>query len=156
MLRKNTTTLAMSRAIVTTGRCRVPMLSFSGNTGGAEVARRAPRSGRRREWSDAGLALRDVLVGVVARPHERPGGDVLEPEPVGRALERGELVGVPVAHDRKVLLRGPQVLAHREHLDAVLAQDPERLDELVVRLAETDHEARLRRDAIAAHVLGVA
>src|SRR4051812_37083122 len=41
--------------------------------------------------------LRHVLVGVVARAHERPGGDVVEAEVVGGALERGELVRMPVA-----------------------------------------------------------
>ena len=37
-------------------------------------------AGSSRERSDAGLVLWDVLVGVVARAHQRTGGDVLEPE----------------------------------------------------------------------------
>src|SRR4051812_19696244 len=104
----------------------------------------------------ARLALRHVLVGVVARAHERAGRDVLEAERIRGALEGGELVRVPVAHDRQVLLRRPQVLADGEDLDVVLAQDAERLDELLLRLAEPDHEARLRRDRVAAQLLGVA
>src|SRR3954447_18177549 len=117
---------------------------------------RARWSGERGELTAARLALRSMLVGVVARAHERPGGDVIEPQRVRRALERGELVGVPVAHDGQVLLRRTQVLPDGEDLDTVLAQDPERLDELVVRLAQADHQARLRRDRVPAHLLRVA
>src|SRR3954469_2177535 len=271
MLMKNTTTLAMISAIVTTGRFRVPMLSFRGNTG---RRRRLPtwsgfparqpcasswaepdlapssrggrrgrtisvRSARRPSWSmsarsrnsqcrtrrhsggaapprgrkprgsglprgrspcpsmavqlrgqplsgqvsdsfhehpyalptdstarersgeggerpRARLALGHVLVGVVARPHERAGGDVLEAERVRGALQGGELVRVPVAHDREVLLGRAEVLADGEDLHAVLAEDAERLDELVVRLAEPDQQAGLRRHLVAAHLLRVA
>src|SRR4051812_13025441 len=104
----------------------------------------------------AGAAGQMMLVGVVARADERPGGDVLEAEVVGGPLERLELVGVPVAHDRQVALGGAQVLADGEHLHALLAQVAERLDHLVVRLAEPDHQAGLGRDLVAAHLLGVA
>src|SRR5215213_1700428 len=41
--------------------------------------------------------LLERLLGVVARAHERPGGDGLEPQRVGLALQLGELVRVPVA-----------------------------------------------------------
>src|SRR3954463_6379284 len=154
-------------AIVTTGVRRVPMLSFRGNTAGAQGYRRARgdrpsrgrrrdrRSGRRRERPGPRLALRHVLVGVVARAHERTGGHVLQAEAVRGALEGRELVRVPVADDRQVLLGRAQVLADREDLDAVRAEDAERLDELVVGLAEAHHQPGLRRDRVAAHRLGV-
>src|SRR5829696_3286774 len=87
--RKKTRTFAAMSAIVTYGVRRVGMLSFSGNTG-----RRLPGGGER---PDARPVLWHVLVGVVARAHERPGGDVVEAERVGRVLERLELVRVPVA-----------------------------------------------------------
>src|SRR3954453_22558469 len=106
MLRRKTMTLATISAIVTTGVRRVPMLSFSGNTaGGGDYRRLRPpprvasaaasgrRSGRRGQLPGARALLRHVLVGVIARPHEPPGRDVVEPERVRGALERRELVG---------------------------------------------------------------
>src|SRR6266487_686097 len=59
------------------------------------------RSARRCERPDTRPVLLDVRVGVVARAHERAGGDVLETQLVGRSFEGGELVGVPVADDRE-------------------------------------------------------
>jgi hypothetical protein len=55
-----------------------------------------------------------------------------------------------------VVARRAQVLADGQHLDAVLAQHAERLEQLFARLAEPGHQARLRHDALAAHLLGVA
>src|SRR5437899_2189417 len=78
--------------------------------------------GARSERADAGAMLRDVLVGVVGGAHERSRGDVLEAEVVGGALERGELVGMPVAHHREVALGGAQVLADGQHLHVARAQ----------------------------------
>src|SRR5256885_5985473 len=93
------------------------------------LARSASRQG-----PDARALLRHVLVGVVARPHERAGGDILEAEVERGPLERGELVRVPVAHHRQVALRGPQGLTDGEHLHAALAQAAESIDHLVIRL----------------------
>src|SRR3954454_9551160 len=107
------------------------------------------------DGSDTRPLLRDVLVGGVARAHERPGGDVVEAQLVGGGLQRLELVGMPIAHDRQVALAGPQVLADGEDLHAVLAQLAERVDHLLEALAEPDHEAGLRRHLVAAHLLGV-
>jgi hypothetical protein len=95
-----------------------------------------------------------VLVGVVGGAHERAGGDVVEAERVGGGLERGELVGVPVAHDGEVALGGAQVLADGEHLHAVLAQGGEGLDHLLVGLAEADHQAGLGDDLALAELVG--
>src|SRR5215207_7741633 len=120
-----------------------------------DSARRTPSTGGGGERAGARELLRDVLVGVVARAHERARGDVVEAELVRSSLERLELVRVPIAHDRQVALGRAQVLADGEHLDSVLAQLPERVDQLVVRLAEPDHQARLRRHLVAAHRLRV-
>src|SRR6478736_343840 len=103
--------LSAIRITVTTGKRSVGMLSRSGNTS-AGVRQRA----------DARRVLRDVLVGVVGAAYERAGGDVVEAQGVRRVLEGLELVRVPVAHHRQVALRGAQVLANREHLDAARAQ----------------------------------
>ena len=103
----------------------------------------------------ARLRLAHVLVGVIAASHERAGGDVLEPELVRGPLELRELVGVPVADDRQVVLGRPQVLTDREHLDVVLAQRAERVDHLLERLAQPDHQPGLRDDLVAAELLGV-
>src|SRR4051794_22795403 len=83
-------------------------------------ARLRLRGGRDR--AGARKRLGHVLVRVVARAHERAGRDVLEAERVRRALQRQELLGVPVADDGEVALGGPQVLADGEHLHALLAQ----------------------------------
>src|SRR5215212_102278 len=86
------------------------------------------------------LALRQVLVGVVAGADQGAGGDRLETEVVGGPLEIGELVGVPVADDGKVVLGRAQVLADGEDLDVVLAEEAEGLDHLLEGLAEADHQ----------------
>src|SRR6201994_315088 len=148
------------------------MLSLRGNIGPARHtepgcpragvhshghARRASRGWLRvrcGERADALAWLWHVLIGVVGGAHERPGGDVVEAELVGSRLERGELVGMPVAHDRQVALGGAQVLTDGEHADALLAQRGERLDELVVCLAETDHQTGLGHDLALTHLAG--
>jgi hypothetical protein len=97
-----------------------------------------------------------VLIGVVARAHQRPSGDVLETEPVGRPLELGEFVGVPVADDRQVPLGRTQVLAHGQYLDVALAQLTERVDHLLEGLAEPDHKSGFGGDCVTGVRLGVA
>src|SRR4051812_1161188 len=62
MLSRYTTTLATISAIVTTGVRRVPMLSFSGNTGGAGDYR-----GRAAIPALAGRCLRGLVAGPVGR-----------------------------------------------------------------------------------------
>src|SRR3712207_8761684 len=52
---------------------------------------------------------RQGLLGVVARAHQRPSRHRVEPHRVGLALEVGELLRVPVADDRQVVPRRPQV-----------------------------------------------
>src|SRR5438105_13977387 len=118
-------------AMVTNGKRSLGMLALSGNTSATSCAR--PRAAAR--LGHAGARAGHVLVGVVGRAHERAGGDVLESHRVCRALELGELVRVPVAHDGKVLLGRTQVLADGKHRDAALAQACERLEQLVLALA---------------------
>src|SRR3954449_5530947 len=95
-------TLATSSATVTIGKRSVGMLSLSGNT-----RRRLLPGG---QGTHAGQRLLDVLVGVVARAHERPGRHVVEAHRHAGLRERVELVGVPVAHHGQVPLRRAQVL----------------------------------------------
>src|ERR1700742_440349 len=96
---KKTMTLRAMIATVSTGKRRVGMSSLIGIKAGQASAR--VRSGCR---------LREGLLGVVARPHQRPRGDRVEAHLVRLALELGELVGVPVAHHREMIDRGSQVL----------------------------------------------
>ena len=131
-------------ATVSTGKRRVGMSSLSGIK---------PRYA---ECPSPADGLGEGLLGVVARAHQRTGRHRLEPHRVGLALELCELVGMPVAHHRQVVARGPQVLPHGQHLDAVLAQDAERLEQLLLRLAEPGHQTRLGHDLVAAHLLRVA
>ena len=103
------------------------------------------------------LGARDLVAGVVARADERAGFDVLEAERERLDLHLGELVGVVVALERQVLERRAQVLADRQDVDVDLAQRLERLGQLVARLAEPDHQARLGVDRVAdlgGHLLG--
>ena len=87
-----------------------------------------------------------VLVGMVGGAHEGAGGDVLEAELIRGALQRGELVGMPVADDGEVALGGAQVLPDGEHLHAMLAQNGKRIHQLVMGLAEADHQPGLGHD----------
>ena len=57
------------------------------------------------------------------------------------------------AVDRGVLRRRLQVLADRHDVDAVRAQIAERVDNLVVRLAEPDDDPRLRENGILGDLL---
>src|SRR5215212_12080056 len=114
----------------------------------AAIALRIGSGGRAR-------GLLERLLGVVARAHQRPRRDRLEAQRVGLALELGELVRVPVADDRQVVLRRAEVLPDGEDLDAVFAEDPERLDQLLLGLAQPGHEPGLGHDLVAAHLLGV-
>src|SRR5262249_49813828 len=98
---------------------------------GADARERGSARARGGQRAVARPGLRDVLVRVIARAHERTRGDALEAQLVGRALERGELVGMPVADDREVALGRAQVLPDREDLDAVVAQSAEGLDHLL-------------------------
>ena len=132
------------------------------NTGPQPLLRRPYRFRRRRRRRDAlrptetGCAVahpRMSLIRVVAGAHQRPRGDGLEPDLVGSPLQGGELVRVPVAVDREVLLSRAQVLAHGQDLDAVLAQHPEGLHHLVELLTEPDHQPGLGDHLVARHLL---
>src|SRR5829696_6244542 len=140
--RKYTITLIAISAIVTMGSRLVGMSSLRG-------------SNLRRGLAGRGRRLREGLLRVVARADERSGGHRLEAHGVGLALQLGELVRVPVADHRQVVARRAQVLTHREHLHAVVAEDAEGLEQLLLRLAEAGHDPRLRHDLVAAHLLRV-
>ena len=90
-----------------------------------------------------------LVAGVVARPDERTRLDVPEPEGERLFLHGGELVGVVVALEREVVEARPEILADREDVDVDRPQRRECLAQLVARLAEADHQARLRVGRVA-------
>src|ERR1044071_1943741 len=61
------------------------------------------------------------------------------------ALESGENLWLDVALDREVVRRGLQALPYGEHVDAVRAQIAHHPQDLIVVLAEPDHQPRLGR-----------
>src|SRR5256885_1506408 len=103
-------TLATMIATVTTGNRSVGMLSLSGNTSGR---RSVPASARRSSVSgegdgpDARPLLRNMLVGVVAGAHERPGGVVVEDVgALGDDLGQRHLVALEVGREHLDLAAG--------------------------------------------------
>src|SRR5690606_20995974 len=87
-----------------------------------------------------------LLVGPVARAHHRPAGGVLEAHLQRLGLQHREGVRVHVTQHRQVAAGGLQVLADGEHLDVVRAHVAHDLEDLVVGLAQADHQAGLGRD----------
>src|SRR5688572_27304007 len=85
-----------------------------------------------------------LLVRAVARAHERAREDRAETEGLALLAHPPELVRVHPAVDRRVLRARLEVLADRDHVDAVLAQVTHRRHDLVVRLAEADDDPGLR------------
>ena len=94
-----------------------------------------------------------LLVGAIARADERAGEDRAEAERLALLAEPRELVGVHPAVDRGVLRARLEVLADRHDVDAVGAQVAQRLDHLVVRLAEADDDAALRQHGVVGDLL---
>src|SRR5207344_1418960 len=72
-----------------------------------------------------------LLVGAIARAHERAGEHGAEPERLALLAQPAELVGVHPAVDRGVLRARLQVLADRDDVDAVGPQVAQRLHDLV-------------------------
>ena len=100
------------------------------------------------ERAAAGRSSVPLLVGPVARADERAREHRSEPECLALLPEPAELVGVHPAVDRRVLRARLEVLADRDHVDAVLAQVAHRLDDLVVPLSETDDDPALRHHRV--------
>src|SRR4051794_29893733 len=94
-----------------------------------------------------------LLVRAIARADERSGEDRAEAERLALLAEPTELVGMHPAVDRRVLRARLEVLADRHDVDAVRAHVAHRLDDLVVRLAETDDDPALRQDAVVRDLL---
>ena len=84
------------------------------------------------------------------RRGQRAARRVLEAKRLRARFPEGELVRVHVLDHRQVAGRRPQVLPDREQVAAVRAQVRERLLDLVVRLAQAEHDPRLGLDARAA------
>src|SRR5437879_5112615 len=106
-----------------------------------------------RDRAAAGLGGVALLVGAVARTDERPGEDRAEAERLALLAEPAELVGVHPAVDRRVLRARLEVLADRDDVDAVVTQVAQRVDDLVVRLAEPDDDPGLRQHRIVGELL---
>ena len=87
------------------------------------------------------------LLGVVARPGQRARLDVADPERLADPLPAVELGRLGPPGDRQVVRRRPQVLADRDDVDADAGEVGEAPDDLVVGLAQADHEPGLRRRA---------
>ena len=105
-------------------------------------------------WPRSGAAakrrLRDLVASVVAGAHERARLDVLEAQRERLDLHLGELVGVVVALERQVLLATAAGTGRSSGCrTSTVAQGLERLGQLVARLAQADHQARLRVDRVA-------
>ncbi len=81
---------------------------------------------------------------LVRAPDERRARDIGEAEPRRLAREAIERRRIDEAIDRRVLRRRAEVLPHGHEVDARGAEVGERLEHLVVRLADADHHARLR------------
>src|SRR6266511_4557118 len=105
-------------------------------------------SGSVRYRAAAGGRRVALLVGAVARPHERLRKDRAEAEHFALLPEPAELVRVHPALDRRVLRRRLEVLADGDDVDAVLAQVAHRLDDLVVRLPQADDDPGLRQHRV--------
>ena len=71
------------------------------------------------------------------------GPEATKAKPIARPSrgERIEPLRLDEAVDRRVLRRRAQVLAERDDVDPGLAQIAHRLEHLVVRLADADHDA---------------
>src|SRR3954470_9742097 len=94
-----------------------------------------------------------LLVGSVARPNERPRKNRAETQRLALLAEPAELVRVHPAVDLRVLGTRLEVLPDGDHIHAVLAQVAQRLDDLVVRLAEADDDPGLRQHRIVGELL---
>src|SRR5207244_13017401 len=86
------------------------------------------------------------FVGGVGTAHERARFDMNEPLRQRDPFELRELVWMIVPRHRRVLRRGPEVLANSENGDTHALQIVEDRDDLVEALAEPDHDSRLRGD----------
>lgn len=93
------------------------------------------------------------LAGLVATTDERAAGDVQESHVDGAAAPHLELGGRDVLLDLQVALGGAHVLAEGDDVDAGGAQVAQRGDDLVLLLAEAEHDARLGDDAVAVAVV---
>src|SRR5258708_6718117 len=104
---------------------------------------RMPEVGSNFSAVDAG----GLTVGVVTRTHHRAARGVDEAHAHGLAFEHAELIGVRVARNGQVVLRKLQVLPDGEHVHRVRAQVAQHVEDLLVGLAQPDHESGLGRYA---------
>ena len=70
-----------------------------------------------------------LLVSVITGAHHRSGLDMAETEAESLASQMGELLGRVETRDRQMILRGAQVLAYGEDIDAACTQIAEDFNE---------------------------
>src|SRR4029078_8490766 len=105
------------------------------------------RTGKRSLRRETHVVLLEYAVGTIARAHERIRDDLEEATREAPLSIQLELLRRHIALDRQMVRRRAQVLAERHDVDLGVLQVVERLEDLVVRLAEPEHEARLRYSA---------
>src|SRR5205814_6640714 len=106
-----------------------------------------------RDGAAARLGSVSLLVGAIRRADERAGEDRAEAERLALFTEPAELVGMHPALDLRVPRARLEVLADRHDVDAVRAKVAQRLDDLLVRLAEADDDPGLRQDGVVGQLL---
>ena len=129
--------------------------------GRAPLAQTVSRKGSLLRGSPLASLLGHLVACVVARADQRTQFDVLEAERQCLVLHLRELSRVVEALQHQVLLRWAEVLADGEDVAVDRSEVDERLAELLARLTQADHEARLSVDGavaagdLASHLLGV-
>ena len=83
---------------------------------------------------------------VIRAANQRAGGDVKKALSTGDVAVVIELLGRDVLNDRQVRRTRAQILAHRQHFAAHLAQIVHRLEEFRLLFAEAQHNAALCDD----------
>mmetsp|Transcript_5130 Transcript_5130/g.22907 ORF Transcript_5130/g.22907 Transcript_5130/m.22907 type:complete len:436 (-) Transcript_5130:137-1444(-) len=150
---------------------RVTMALFYPDVTSTNRPRRAPSSPSRPRLSPRassrrrirlGLALvpkhrlYEELASLVRAPHQRPAGDVSEPHHLlAVPLPVVELLRGDVLHDVEVGGRGAKVLAQREDVHPGVLAVPHRLGDLLVALAQSEHDASFGDQTLGSRRLGV-
>src|SRR2546423_825508 len=93
----------------------------------------------------AGFRRMALLVRAVRRTYERTREHRAEAERLALLAEPAELVRVNPAIDLHVLRARLEILADRDHVHAVRSEVAHGLEDLVVRIADADDDARLRK-----------
>src|SRR5438093_10910935 len=96
---------------------------------------------RTHEWLAVRLSAHDRMkIGrVIGAAHQRSGGDVPKPFATGDVAVIVELLRPDVFNHGQMFSAWPQILAHRQHFAADLAQVVHRLEKFCFLFAQTKH-----------------